>query len=82
MTDEVRAKVRGRLEELGISQRQLAQRLGRHPQYIWDVLNGKSGNIPKSWRDILAAVGLELTVRPVEDRGPDQSRPPEAGKAG
>lgn len=67
MTDEVRAKAKARLAEKGLSQRQLAERLGRHPQYVWDVLSGKSGNIPKSWRDILEELGLVLTVRAVDE---------------
>jgi len=50
----------------GITNAELARRLGVKPPHISRVLSRQSGRIPESLTDVLAELGLKLTVTPLE----------------
>ena len=64
MNEAIRSTVKEVMAARHISQRELAEQLDVNPQYIWDLLKGKSGNAPKRWEQVLEALDLELYVRP------------------
>lgn len=63
MTDEIRQQVRDEMSHQQVTQKALAERTGINLQYVWDMLNGKSSNMPRRWGQVLDALGLELVVR-------------------
>jgi hypothetical protein len=64
MTDAIRAVIKGELERLNKSQRQLAIDLDMAPQYLGEMLNAQTSNVPKRWQQVFDALGLELVVQP------------------
>jgi len=64
MNDHIREAVRVELARRRSNQTRLAQQVGVTPQYISDIMSGKSGNVPSVWGRIFDELGLELTVKP------------------
>lgn len=64
MNDRIREAVRVELARRRSNQTRLAQQVGVTPQYISDIMSGKSGNVPTVWGRIFDELGLELTVKP------------------
>lgn len=63
MNDHIREAVRVELARRRSNQTRLAQQVGVTPQYISDIMSGKSGNVPSVWGRIFDELGLELTVK-------------------
>lgn len=63
MNDHIREAVRIELARRRSNQTRLAQQVGVTPQYISDIMSGKSGNVPSVWGRIFDELGLELTVK-------------------
>lgn len=63
MNKEVRQAVKNRIEELGLTQAELARRTDMERSNLHRLLSGKSGQVPDSWQRVLDALGLELTVQ-------------------
>lgn len=74
MNDAIRETIKDHMHHERITQRELAGMAGMNTQYVWDVLNGKSGNTPKSWVQILDTLGFELMVKPKKATSPDSSK--------
>lgn len=66
VNDEIREKVRARLEEEGLSRNKLADELDVSHQYISALLRGEKGGIPATWQRIFERLGLRLIVVPVD----------------
>lgn len=66
MTEEIIRATKARMAAIGMSQNQLAKRLGIEPVNLSRMLNGRSGSVPKSWQRVLEELGLEL--RAVESK--------------
>lgn len=64
MNERIREAVRIELARRRSNQTRLAHKVGVTPQYISDIMNGKSGNVPTVWGRIFDELGLELTVKP------------------
>jgi hypothetical protein len=64
MTDAIRTVVKGELEQQKKSQRQLAIDLDMAPQYLGEMLNAQTSNVPKRWQQVFDALGLALVVQP------------------
>ena len=78
MNDEIRAAVKARLKEKGLTQADLARATGKHPNAISRTLNGHKdgGKVPEIWAAILEALDLRLTVEAGQ-----ATKPGERGKA-
>ena len=64
MDARIRADILGHIEQQGISQVEVAKRIGVAPQSVNRFLKGERGSLPKSMVDVLDALDLELHVRP------------------
>lgn len=64
MNERIREAVRIELAKRRASQAQLADEVGVSRQYISDLMNGKSGNVPAVWSRIFDELDLELAVTP------------------
>ena len=60
--DEIRQVVLEHMRSHNITKADVARRLGVTHQAVSSVLSGKSGKIPSSLSNVLAAVGLQLVV--------------------
>ena len=58
----VREQIKQKLEERGLSQRQVARALGMAPQYMSELLNMDSETVPERLVGVLDYLGLELAV--------------------
>ncbi|WP_345455169.1 helix-turn-helix transcriptional regulator [Deinococcus aluminii] len=65
MTEEIRAIVKQVMRERHMTQTQLAEKLGVTPQALSRTLNER-GKVPGLWRDIFEELGLEVTVKRIE----------------
>lgn len=72
VNDVIRATVRRTLDERGMTQTELATRLGVTPQALSRTLTER-GKPAGLWQSILDELGLELVVR-VKDTTDDQPR--------
>lgn len=70
MNERIRARVRQEMTRQGLSQRELARRLGISPPALSQILSGKYGAIPESLLDLLGGLGLTLEAVPVKDLEP------------
>ena len=70
MNEEIRSRIREEMTRKGMSQRELAERLGVTPSALSQVLSGKRGTMPESLMDVLNALGLTLEAVPVKDLEP------------
>jgi antitoxin component HigA of HigAB toxin-antitoxin module len=64
MNDRIKAAIRTVLEERGITQEELAQKLGIKQPSVAQVLSSRRAKVPQSLLDILEALDLELVVVP------------------
>lgn len=67
MNDHIRSVVKQVLKQRGITQLELAQKLGMKPPHISRMLSSGAdggGKVPENWEAILEALQLELTVQP------------------
>ena len=64
VTDEVIKAVKHALVYKGWSQAQLAEAIGKKPQYVSAMMTGKAGKITGAWQELLDELGLEITVNP------------------
>lgn len=62
MNRQIREEVRVALARRYDTQSKLARRIGVTPQYISDIMRGRSGNVPEVWQRIFDDLGLELVV--------------------
>lgn len=62
MNDSIREAVRVELARRRSNQTRLARQVGVTPQYISEIMGGRSGNIPSVWARIFDELGLELMV--------------------
>ena len=67
MNDRIREAVRVELAKRRSNQARLADEVGVSRQYVNDIMNGRSGNVPAVWSRIFETLGLELTVVPKSD---------------
>lgn len=70
MNERIRARVRQEMNVQGVSQAELARRLGIKPPSLSQILSGKYGHIPPSLLDVLGALGLTLEAVPLADVAP------------
>lgn len=63
VTDDIRREIRAQLARKEMTQGELAQRLGIHEVQLSRMMTGKSEGTVSRWKEILEALGLELTVR-------------------
>ena len=67
MNEQVRARVKQVMKQRGITQLELAQRLGMKPPHVSRMLgSGKHGGgmLPGNWGELLKELDLELTAVP------------------
>ena len=64
MNEQVRDGVRKAIEQRGVSQREIADRLGIKPENLSRMLNGRVNGVSKLWRGLLETLDLELTAVP------------------
>jgi len=64
MNERIRKAVRIELASRRSNQAELARKVGVSPQYVSDIMSGKTGNVPTVWSRIFDELGLELTVKP------------------
>lgn len=67
MNQRIRARIRAEMARQGVSQAELARRLGIKPPSLSQVLSGKYGQMPQSLMDVLEALGLTLEAVPAAD---------------
>lgn len=67
VTDEIRQLVRHMLAEKGMTQFELARRIGMSPQQLSRLLQGDSGKIPVGWQKVFRELGIELTAKTRSD---------------
>ena len=66
MNSEVREAVKAALGQKGMSQAELARRLGMERGNLNRLLQGKSGQVPEVWQKVLDELGLKLVAVPDE----------------
>lgn len=70
VNERIRARVRQEMTRQGLTQHELARRLGVKQPSIAQLLSGKRGTMPESLLDLLGALGLTLEAVPVKDLEP------------
>lgn len=63
MNSEVIKAVKQNMQDAGVSQGELAKRIGIERPNLTRLLSGRSGRVPDNWQKILNELGLELTVQ-------------------
>lgn len=66
VTDEIRAIVKQLMYERRITQTEMAEKLGVTPQALSRTLNER-GKIPGLWKGIFEQLGLEVTVKQIDE---------------
>ena len=61
---QIRLAIKHRIVDLGITQQEVADRLGVRKQAVSATILGKRGLLPKSLLELLDALGLELVAVP------------------
>ncbi|WP_425146536.1 helix-turn-helix domain-containing protein [Deinococcus sp.] len=64
VNERIRVEIRAAMSRQGVTQAELARRLGVKPPSLAQVLSGKRGVMPESLMDVLHALGLTLDVVP------------------
>lgn len=67
MNEAVRQAVKAAMKERGLTQERVAEEIGLHRVQVNRLLNGKSNDVPESWKRILDLVGIDLA--PVRKEG-------------
>lgn len=68
VNEAVRNAVRAAMKEQGLTQEQVAERIGVHRVHVSRMLTGEVGEVSRPWKELLALVGIEavpVTVKPV-----------------
>ena len=68
MTDEIRHAVKVTLAKRKLTQLELAQKVGITPQHLSRMMQGERSNVPDAWQKVFDELGLELVVKPREER--------------
>lgn len=66
LDQKLRQQLRAEMARQGVTQAELARRLGVQPPTVAQVVTGRRGHIPSSLVAILDELGLTLTVCPKE----------------
>ena len=69
MNSKIRTSIREAMSREGLTQVDLAKRLGISPPALSQVLSGKRGTMPESLMDVLHALGLTLEAVSTEQAG-------------
>lgn len=69
MNMKIREAVRERMNAEGLTQTELARRLGMEPNNLSRMLSGGSGKIPEAWQQLLDALNLEVVAQRREEAG-------------
>lgn len=69
VNSEIRTSIREAMSRQGLTQVDLAKRLGISPPALSQVLSGRRGTMPESLMDVLHALGLTLEAVPTEQAG-------------
>ena len=69
MNEQIRVEIRAAMSKQGLTQAELARRLGITPPSLAQVLSGKRGVMPESLMGVLHALGLTLEAVPVKQKG-------------
>lgn len=64
---QIRLAIKHRIVDLGITQQEVADRLGIRKQAVSATILGKRGLLPKSLLELLDALGLELVAVPKQE---------------
>lgn len=64
MNDHIRKEVRIAMIRAGVTQTELANKLGLSRQHLNHLLTGHRGKLPDAWGKLFDELGLELTVKP------------------
>ena len=67
MNEKIQQAVKAKMDTDGISQSALARQLGMERANLVRLTNGRAGDIPRRWQEILDALGLELIAVPKDD---------------
>jgi len=67
MNEAVQNAVREAMKRKGLTRQKMAEDLEIAPTNLSNILNGKTSDMPKRWREILDYLGLELTAQPTEE---------------
>lgn len=70
----IRDRIRAEMTAQGLTQAELARRLGIRPPSLSQVLSGSRGKVPQSLLDVLNELGLTIQATAV---GSDKERSPE-----
>lgn len=62
VNEQIRQQVRQAMRDQGISQEELAQKLGTERVYVNRMLNGRVSSVPKRWAQVFSELGLRLTL--------------------
>ena len=68
MNEQIREEVRVAMARRDLKQSELAERIGVSRQYLNTYLSGGAGNVPRLWKKMFDELGLELVVKPREER--------------
>ena len=64
MTDEIRNKIKKILIDRNLSQTEAAREAGISRQYLNNMLNGQSGDLPDSWTKLFDVLGVKVDIVP------------------
>lgn len=67
--EEIRGRIRQEMGRKGLTQRDLAKRLGVSPPALSQIISGKRGTMPDSLLDVLNALDLTLKAVPKDSTG-------------
>jgi len=65
MNADVRDAVKAVLEQRGLTQAELARRIGMERPNLHRLLSGRSGQVPEAWQKIFDELGLQLIAIPL-----------------
>ncbi|CAM3836501.1 helix-turn-helix transcriptional regulator [Deinococcus frigens] len=60
MNEAIRNAVRDAMKAKGLTQEQMAERIGVHRVHVNRMLTGASSDVPDAWQKMLDEVGLDL----------------------
>ena len=69
MNTKVREQVRQVLEQRGMTQSELARRVGVKRMNLNRLLSERGSEIPRTWQKVLDELKLELVIQPRQDNG-------------
>lgn len=66
MNEQVRNAARHALKNQGLTQAEVAEKIGLKQPDIARLLNGKVGQVPENWQKLLDTLGLQIIAVPVD----------------